>query len=96
MKHAAHHGGHLIMTILATSVWIVMVILAFMVLTLRASRERARMKRKELAVYVAAAAAICFFVAPALPDSIVGSPRSITFALGGGLLAAAGILRGRA
>jgi quinol-cytochrome oxidoreductase complex cytochrome b subunit len=84
------------MAILAATVWIAMIIAAFMVLTLRAARERARMQRKELAVYVAAAAAICFFVAPALPDSVVGSPRSVAFALGGGLLAAAGILRGRA
>ena len=53
------------------------------------------MKRKEVAVYVAAAAAVLFTLSPSLPDTEVGSPRSICFALAGGLTAAAVVLRGR-
>ena len=49
---------------------------------------------KRYSVLVAAAGLILMALAPALPDTTVGSPRAVIFALAGGLTAAAVLLRG--
>lgn len=50
--------------------------------------------RKELSVYVAALAAGFAAMSPFLPDTAVGSPRAVVFALSVGLASVAVALRG--
>lgn len=52
------------------------------------------MSHRNLSLYLAAGAAACAAVAPFLPDTTTGSPRSVALALAAGLAAVAVVLRG--